>query len=143
MPDVSPDGKYASYLAEGRTVRANVRVVRLADGKDVGMSIPIRVLVRTSAILGRTRWTPDGKSIAYLAQNAEGVNGVFLQDFIPGVDTTATRRELGGFDRETATESFGMAPDGKTMTVAQWEQLFSLFSIEGVPGVSKKENRPS
>jgi Tol biopolymer transport system component len=139
LPDVSPDGKYASYLSEGRTVRANVRVVRLADGKDMGLSIPIRVLRRTSAILGRTRWTPDGK-IAYLAQNADGVNGVFLQDFVPGVDTSATRREMGGFDRETATESFGIAPDGKTLTVAQWEQLFSLFSIEGLPLIKEKSD---
>jgi hypothetical protein len=25
-------------------------------------------------------------------------NGVFVQDFVPGVDTTKTRRQLGGFD---------------------------------------------
>jgi Kef-type K+ transport system membrane component KefB len=79
-----------------------------------------------------------GKAIAFLAQNEEGVNGVFVQDFVPGVDTTKTRRPLGGFDRERATESFGIAPDGKTLTVAGWEQLFSLFSIEGLP--LKKEN---
>jgi eukaryotic-like serine/threonine-protein kinase len=137
LPEVSPDGKYVSYLFDARTPRAAVRVARIADGQDVGVSIPVPVLSRTSAILGRTRWTPDGKSIAFLAQNDDGVNGVFVQDFVIGSDTSSTRRELGGFDRERATESFGISPDGKILTVAGWEQLFSLFSIEGVPGVSK------
>jgi serine/threonine protein kinase len=138
LPEVSPDGKYVSYLYEARTPRAAVRVARVSDGQDVGISIPIPVIRRTSAILGRTRWTPDGKSIAFLAQNEDGVNGVWVQDFAPGRDTSATRRRLGGFDRERATESFGLSPDGKILTVAGWEQLFSLFSIEGVPGVAKR-----
>ncbi|HEX6087620.1 MAG TPA: protein kinase [Thermoanaerobaculia bacterium] len=138
LPEVSPDGKYISYIADGLTPNVNIRVARLSDGADMGFSIPVPRVRRTTAILGRTRWMPDGKAIAFLAQNEEGVNGVFVQDFVPGVDTTKTRRPLGGFDRERATESFGIAPDGKTLTVAGWEQLFSLFSIEGLP--LKKEN---
>ncbi|HEX6641881.1 MAG TPA: DPP IV N-terminal domain-containing protein, partial [Thermoanaerobaculia bacterium] len=110
LPEVSPDGKYVSYLFDARTPRANVRVARLSDGQDIGISIPTPVLRRTSAILGRTRWMPDGKSIAFLAQNDDGVNGVFVQEFAPGRDTSSTRRELGGFDRERATESFGISP---------------------------------
>jgi Tol biopolymer transport system component len=133
LPELSRDGKYVSYIADGRTPNANIRVARMSDGADMGFSISLRNVRRTAAILGRTRWTPDGKSIAFLGQNEEGVNGVFVQDFVPGVDTTSTRRPLGGFDRERATESFGIAPDGKTLTVAGWEQLFSLFSIEGLP----------
>lgn len=112
-------------------------MTRLSDGKDMGLSIPVAGKRRTSAILGRTRWMPDGKALAWLGQNDDGVNGVFVQDFVPGTDTRATRRPLGGFDPERATESFGIAPDGKSLTVAGWEQLFSLFSIEGVPGVSR------
>jgi serine/threonine protein kinase len=137
LPEVSPDGKYVSYLFDGRTPRAAVRVARLSDGQDAGISMPVQVLRRTSAILGRTRWMPNGSAIAFLGQNDDGTNGVFVQDFIPGKDTSTTRRELGGFDRERATESFGISPDGTNLTVAGWEQLFSLFSIEGVPGVSR------
>ncbi|HEX8617618.1 MAG TPA: protein kinase [Thermoanaerobaculia bacterium] len=142
MPEVSPDGQYVGYIADGRTTKSAIRVVRVADGKDVGFAIPIVAVNRTSAILGRMRWLPDSKSLAFLGQNAEGVNGIFVQDFAPGRDTTSTRRELGGFDRERFTESFGIAPNG-TITVAGWEQLFSLFSIEGVPGVTRtrKENQ--
>ncbi len=142
IPEVSTDGQYVSYIVDGRTPRAQMRVARVSDGKDMGFTIPARATKRTTAILGRTRWLPDSKTIAFLGQNEDGINGVFVQDFVPGQDTTATRRPFGGFDRERATESFGIAPDGKTMTIAGWEQLFSIFSIEGVPGVTriKKEN---
>jgi hypothetical protein len=122
-----------AFLSDGGTPTANIRVARVSDGKDTGFTIPIRPLARTTAILGRVRWMPDGKSLAFLAQNADGINGVFVQSFVPNTDTIATRRPFGGFDRERAAESFGIAPDGTTMTVAGWEQLFSLFSIEGLP----------
>ena len=140
LPEVSPDGQYVTYIAEGRTARSNLRVVRVADGRDMGFSIPTRIVRRTSAILGRSRWMPDGKAVAYLAQDEDGVNGVFVQDFVPGVDTSATRRPLGGFDRERATESFGISADGKNLMVAGWEQLFSLFSVEGVPHVTARKS---
>ena len=139
LPEVSPDGQYVVYIANGRTLRVGLRVARVSDGQDMGFEIPLRNVRRTTAILGRARWMPDNK-IAFLGQDAEGVNGVFVQDFVPNKDTTATRRQLGGFDRERATESFGIAPDGKTLTVAGWEQLFSLFSIEGVPDVTARRS---
>ena len=137
LPEVSSDGQYVAYIVDGRTPRAQLRVARLADGKDMNFSIPLRPTRRTTAILGRSRWMPDNRRLAFLGQNEEGVNGIFVQDFVPNVDTTATRKPLGAFDVERATESFGIAPDGTTMTVAGWEQLFSIFSIEGVPGVSQ------
>jgi Tol biopolymer transport system component len=136
LPEVSPDGRYVAYVSNGRTANVAIKVARVADGADMGVNIPVVPRKRTAAILGRTRWMPDGKAIAFLSQNEEGVNGVFVQDFIPDHDTTATRRPFGAFDRERATESFGLGPDGK-LTVAGWEQLFSLFSIEGVPGITK------
>jgi eukaryotic-like serine/threonine-protein kinase len=138
LPEVSPDGRYVAYVADGRSERQALRVARLSDGKDTGFEVKIRPTQRTGAILGRMRWMPDGKAIAYLAQDEKGVNGVFVQDFIPGVDTEKTRRPLGGFDRERATESFGISPDGKSLAVAGWEQLFSILSVDGVPGVAKK-----
>jgi serine/threonine protein kinase/roadblock/LC7 domain-containing protein len=138
LPEVSPDGRYVAYIADGRSLRQALRVARVSDGKDTGFAVPIRATHRTGAILGRMRWTPDGKAIAYLGQDENGVNGVFVQDFVPGVETTKTRRALGGFDRERATESFGISPDGKTLAIAGWEQLFSILSVDGVPGVGKE-----
>ena len=140
VPEVSPDGQYVAYIGEARTARSAIRVARVSDGKDTGFVVPIRATHRTGAILGRMRWMPDGKAIAFLGQDNDGVNGVFVQDFVPGQDTTATLRPLGGFDRERATESFGISHDGKRLTVAGWEQLFSLFSIEGVPDVAARKS---
>ncbi|HET7711953.1 MAG TPA: protein kinase [Thermoanaerobaculia bacterium] len=133
IPEVSPDGQYVAYLADGRTPQAQLRVARLADGKDTGFSVPVRARRRTSAILGRSRWMPGSNAIAYLAQDEEGINGVFVQDFEPGRDTAASRRKLGGFDRYRATESFGISPDGERMTIAGWEQLFSIMAVKGLP----------
>jgi hypothetical protein len=64
LPDVSPDGQYVAYLADSRTARAHIRVARVADGKDMGVAMPIRNVQRTAAILGRCRWMPDSKAVA-------------------------------------------------------------------------------
>ncbi|HVR40538.1 MAG TPA: hypothetical protein VMU84_15690, partial [Thermoanaerobaculia bacterium] len=141
LPEVSPDGQYVAFINNGRALNAEIRVLRVSDGKDMGFSIPIVPTRRTGAILGRMRWMPNGKSIAFLAQNTDGINGVFVQDFVPNTDTTKSRKPLGGFDRERATESFGISPDGKTLTVAGWEQLFSIFSVEGIPEVATKRTK--
>jgi serine/threonine protein kinase/roadblock/LC7 domain-containing protein len=145
VPDVSPDGKYVAFLSDGRTTRAMVRVVRIADGAATRFVVPVPAPPHTTAILGRMRWMPDGKAIAYLYLDEHGVNGVFRQDFAADRDTSATRRKLAAFDPERATESFGISRDGHTIAVAGWEQLFSLMAIDGVPGVAakhtdKKEN---
>src|SRR5262249_4006515 len=87
-------------------------------------------------LLGRSRFMPNGKSIAFLGQDEKGINGVFVQDFVPGQDTMKSRRPLGGFDPEMIAESFGISPDGSRMTVAAWEPMFSTMIADGVPGVA-------
>ena len=86
--------------------------------------------------LGRARWTPDGRHIAFIGQEASGATGVYLQEFAPGRDTTASRRPIGGFDSENATESFDISPDGVHLVVSEWVQVFSLmegrFSLPGL-----------
>ena len=37
------------------------------------------------ANLGRARWMPGGRAIAFIGQNERGVNGLFVQDFVPGI----------------------------------------------------------
>ena len=41
----------------------------------------------------------------------------------------------------TAIAAVAAPPNGKAMTIAGWEQLFSLFSIEGVPEVRRSSNK--
>jgi hypothetical protein len=106
---------------------------RSFPSRTIGEQIPIQK--ETIASLGRLRWRPGGKEIAFIGPDERGVNGVHVQDFVPGQDTIATRRALGGFDPEYPTESFGVSPDGRRLTVAAWEQLFSIMVTDPLPGL--------
>ncbi len=55
--------------------------------------------------------------------------------FSPAGKDLRHRGTLAGFDPERTTESFGISPDGARLTIASWEQLFSLMLAERVPGV--------
>jgi hypothetical protein len=79
--------------------------------------------------------------LAFIGQDDRGVNGIFVQDFVEGKDTSATRRPLCCFDPDAATESFGLSPREGRMTVAAWEQVFSLVIAERVPGVKPAVHR--
>ena len=111
--------------------------MKLADGSPVPFEISVVERRRTSAVLGRARWMPDGRAIAFIGQDEQGVNGVFAQDFVPGRDTAATRRKLGGFDPENAAETLALSPDGRFLTIGGWEQLFNVMVANNVPGVGR------
>jgi serine/threonine protein kinase len=130
--EVSPDGRYAAYVDRKRTSLAVVRVLEVESGAPVPFEIQVPVIKESAAIMGRLRWMPDGKSLVYLAQDASGVNGVYMQDFVPGKDTSDTRRPLVEFDQENSAESFGISPDGQFITIATWEQFFSIMVTEGL-----------
>jgi hypothetical protein len=70
-----------------------------------------------------------------VGQDESGAIGLYAQDFVAGVDTSATRRKVAGFDPDVAAESFGIAPDGSRLVIAGWVQLFSLMEAQGLPGL--------
>lgn len=153
-PAVSPDGKLIAFtstrdglqriwlkqVSGGSEVRSGNLDLWLT-GTDGGS---VRRITDDTAEDWDPAFTPDGKKIVWSSgrtgnleiwiANADG------QDFVPGIDTAQSRRPLGGFDHERATESFGISADGKLLTVAGWEQLFSLFSVEGVPYLTSRRN---
>jgi serine/threonine protein kinase len=135
LPEVSPDGRHALFRVFSGKYPARLRVVRLEDGTVEPFEIRVDAHRATTVSLGRARWMPDGKAIAFVGQDESGVTGVFAQDFSPGRDTSATRRPLAGFDPDVAAESFGIAPDGSRIVIAGWVQLFSLMAAEEVPGL--------
>jgi Tol biopolymer transport system component len=135
LPDTSSDGRHVLYRVFSGKYPAILRVVRLDDGKAEPFEIAVDAKRRTTVTLGRARWMPDGKAIAFVGQDEEGAFGIFVQDFVPGRDTLATRRKLGRFSPDIAAESFGIAPDASRLVVASWVQLFSLMEGEGLPGL--------
>ena len=134
IPEISPDGQFILYV-DGLTGR--IRVVRLQDATAVAFDIAIIRRRNTTAVLGRARWMPDGRAIAFIGQDEHGVNGVFVQDFVPGRDTAATRRQLGGFDPENSAETLAVSPDGKFLTVGAWEQMFNVMIASNLSGIGR------
>jgi len=141
LPEVSPDGQYALCSFGYGQRLGGLRVLRVADGTVVPFEIRVEMRKETTATMGRGRWMPGGRAVAFIGQDERGVNGVFVQDFVPGRDTASTRRPLAGFDPEAATESFGISPDGSRIVVAAWEQLFSIMTAEGLQGVRPPTRR--
>ncbi len=133
LPEVSPDGRHALYRVFGGKYPALLRVVRLADGRAEPFEIRVDAQRRTTVTLGRARWMPDGRGIAFVGQDEAGAAGVFVQEFTPGRDSSATRRKLAAFDPDLAVESFGISPDGTRLVIAGWLQLFSLMEADGLP----------
>jgi len=132
-PEVSPDGSYAAYrvMVIGRS-RALVKVLRLSDGATLPFEIEAPDVGFGGS--GRVRWMRGGKALAYIASDEHGIQGIYAQDFVPGTDTSATRRRLGGFDREAPVESFGITHDDVTLVIAGLDQSFNLMMMEHVPG---------
>jgi Tol biopolymer transport system component len=137
LPEVSPDGQWALYLTVEGT-HSTIKAVRIEDGKDAGFRIDQETKGKTVTTVGRSRWMPDGRRIIFTGQDENGRDGIFVQDFAPGRDTTSTRRKLAGFDPDWKTESLGLSPDGKRIVLSETENLFSIIAADGVPGLARK-----
>jgi Tol biopolymer transport system component len=91
--------------------------------------------------VGRRRWMPDGKRLAFLGLDDRGVRGIYVQDFAPGRDASATRRPLAAFDPDTRTEWFAISPDGATIVATANEQLRTILRADGLRGVTHPSRR--
>ena len=136
QPEISPDGRYVLYIELDRVNQTST--LRLADAES-GRARAFKIVVPYQLggpriNIGRSRWTPDGRSILYVGQDAAGRSGVFSQAFDPDRDTSATRRPVAGFSQENWTESFGLSPDGSRLTISTLESSSTILLAEGVPG---------
>ncbi len=137
IPSISPDGQYVLYIGfSSILVSTGVRVVRLSDGAPVDFEIVAETIRPTTANVGRATWMPDGRAIAFLGQDERGVNGIYVQDFVPGRNTASTRRQLTGFDSIVDAETFAVAPDGKRVAISGREMVSSLVLLEQ-PGLTR------
>ncbi|MGD8377227.1 MAG: protein kinase [Acidobacteriota bacterium] len=138
--EVSPDGRHVAFLRLDRTRQSNtIFVATVEDGEILPFQIDVPYPAGGGVVWGRCRWLPDGSGIAYLGQDEQGRSGVFAQDFVPGRDTSPTRRPLAGFTDEYGVESFGISPDGSRITLTILEETSNIRIAEGVPGVTRPE----
>ena len=123
LPEVSPDGRHVLAVSTP-DLGFMVSVMSIEDGSLLPFAIAIEPRERQQDLmLGRGRWTPDGRGIVFIGQDDDGRSGVYVQDFVPEGGTDATRRALGGFAREYTSESLGVSPDGRSLTIsATFEQ---------------------
>jgi len=137
VPEIAPHGRHALFVADAGESRRLIRVAEVETGTLVPFEIEVSWPPSASnqILFGRARWTPDGRRIAFIGANAEGRSGVFLQDFVPGRDTSATRRAVAGFAPDVLTESLGVSPDGKSLVVSTLQEYSSLTLAEGLAGL--------
>ena len=110
----------------------------LAESPGLGVPVDAETLARVDyTILPNGDGLPDGSGIAYVGTDDQNRTGIYAQDFVPGSDTSSTRRPLAGFSSELTTESFGISPDGRRITLAVLEESARLMLAEGIPGVDR------
>jgi Tol biopolymer transport system component len=128
-PEVSPDGTYVAYHTEELNVSARIHVARVRDGSRTAFQVDVRA--PSGASIGRARWMPDGKAIAFIAPDERGRLGIYTQAFDPLRNRPESRRAIAGFDRDDPTESFGIARDGSAMTVSIVDQVSGIMVVDG------------
>jgi Tol biopolymer transport system component len=135
--EVSPDGRYTAFLEpQRRGGESLIRFVETASGAPVPFQIQVGYSPGAPGIVwGRVRWTPDARHVVFIGADATGRTGVFMQDFMPGRDSTATRRPLAGFSADYTTESLGLSRDGRHLTIATLRRFGSLWLAESLEGV--------
>ena len=138
LPEVSPDGRYVAFVANQGSERGALRVARTDDGALTRFEFRLPAWTPGGSIdLGRSRWFPDGRAIAFIGREPNGAHALYVQEFRPDADTGGTRRLLVPPDPEFAAESLAISPDGEHLTVAYVDQLFNLMIAENVPGVER------
>jgi Tol biopolymer transport system component len=136
-PEVSPDGRHVAYTVGVSSAITEIRVARVEDGGPVSFTIR----VESSQIPnGRCRWMPGGDAIAFSWRHPRKP-GIYVQDFRPGEDTSASRRALVELEPGAIPESFGIAPDGQRLTLASGYPSFSLMSAENLAGLEPPRRR--
>jgi eukaryotic-like serine/threonine-protein kinase len=124
-PEVSADGQYVAYQRPQQEGTVAIDVVRVADGKVFTLASGF-----TGVVTLRVRWIGASHEIAFRALDEQGRVAIFAQDFEPGVDTSASRRQLVSGD--ITPETFAIAPDGAHAILSVIDEASGLMIAEGV-----------
>ena len=135
QPELSPDGRHALHVATDNARLVNtVNVVELATGERMPFEVEIVHNLRAPNVTyGRGRWLPDGSAIVYVGLAADGTTGLWVQDFRTDRNATETRRRVTGFAGDLVHESFGVAPDGRTVTLSAIHQVRAINLVDRLP----------
>ncbi|MDQ3252931.1 MAG: hypothetical protein M3R15_03325, partial [Acidobacteriota bacterium] len=118
MPAISPDGKSIACLYRDEpTSPSKVAIIPFEGGQ------PVRVF-DLSTISGILRWTPDGRTLAYI-NTQRGVSNIWSQPIDGGAP-----KQLTDF---TADQIFGFdwSPDGKQLAIARGNVTKDVILLRG------------
>jgi eukaryotic-like serine/threonine-protein kinase len=118
-PAVSADGAFVVYQRPEEGGASAIDVVRVADGRVFQLVTGITVFST------RAQWIGATHTIAFRAPDASGRITIFAQPFEPGVDTSASRRELLRMDEEA--ETFAISPDGQRTVLSLIDEASGLM----------------
>jgi Tol biopolymer transport system component len=135
IPEFSPDGKYVVFNITAGPNTNGMRILDVESGEVSEFADLTLTSNYASSADGRARWFSDGKSIAFVAASDDQI-GVMVQDFVPGRDTTATRRKLAGFEPEWVVETFDLSPDDKRVVLSRVRPGGTVMLAENVPHVT-------
>jgi hypothetical protein len=103
-------------------------------GKGVSRWVPLAagavLLLILGAVVGR-RMAPPPLS-PFLGGDGAGT-AIYVQDVVPGADTSSTRRKLATFEPDVELHSFALAPDMSFAVVAARQATSNLLEIDGLP----------
>lgn len=131
--DTSLDREVAAKVLPPSFTADEVGVVNVATGERVDFRILVEYSPESPNVAyGRGRWMPGDKAIAFIGVGSDAQPNVWIQDFIPGQDTTATRRPPEGMAAAGIIESFGVSPDGTRFALSTIQITHVLKRAEGL-----------
>jgi eukaryotic-like serine/threonine-protein kinase len=126
-PAVSADGQYVVFQRPDAGRGSTIVVVRVADG--VTSTFPSGLSGVTTA---RPRWLGATHTLAFRGLDAGGRMTLYAQDFAPGIDETATRRQLITAESDSVAETFAISPDGTRAVISVIDEASGLMIADGV-----------
>ncbi len=134
-PEVSPDGRHVVVRTHTINGVAALRVAEVESGRVLPGTARIGVAgqaVDPRITLGRARWLPGGREIAFLGVAAGGCAGLLARGFDPRRGLVAPERTLLGCPSELLPESFAFARDGR-LAVSFLRRSAHLITASDLP----------
>ena len=133
-PEVSPDGRYVVVRTQSINDVTELRVVVVENGALLPESARLNAaaLPAGSGItLGRARWLPGGREVAYTGLTGKGSVGLLAIGFDPRRGLIGPARTLLDGSPDLLPESFAFARDGR-LTVSFLRRSSNLMTASGL-----------
>jgi Tol biopolymer transport system component len=133
IPDLSPDGRYVSVIADAGSLEPKLSVFDLEQRSLLPFPVPLQVFTGTIQV-GRSRFTADGSAVVYNYIRGDG-KPILVKRSLESWRSGGGAIDTLFADATETIESFGFSPDGKRAAVSVVDWLASLNIAEGVQGV--------